>query len=116
MEKRRKALLAAIGKRIRRFRELRGWTQTELAERLGLADYRLVSQFENGRRDLRVSTVARLAEALGAPPQELFPAPAGGASAFDEDFAYLLREVSRYGARDRDRVRRVLAAYIGERE
>ncbi len=117
MAKRPKELLLAIGRRIRKIRESKGWTQSDLAERLGLSDYRLVSQFENGRRDIRVSTVARLSSALGTVPADLFPdASASGRGGIDEDLALLVREVSRYGTRERGRVRRVLRALVEGRE
>lgn len=54
-----------IGDRIRIARELRGWTQTDLAIRLGLdkdAGFSQVSRWENDQREPRVKVVARIVE------------------------------------------------------
>ena len=51
-------------------RDLRGWTQAELQRRAGLADrYVAHAEAEDGWR--RLTTVLRLAKALGVPPLEL---------------------------------------------
>ena len=57
----------SIGARVRRYRELRGWTQAQLAERAGLAQH-TISQIEIGVRDgwrMGFETAWRLAYALG---------------------------------------------------
>jgi transcriptional regulator with XRE-family HTH domain len=57
-----------IGRRIRSLREQRGWTQMELARKAGLKSTGHVSLLQSGRRrDPSVSTLRRLAKALGVP-------------------------------------------------
>jgi transcriptional regulator with XRE-family HTH domain len=58
--------LGALGARVRRCRELRGWTQVELAERSGLHQT-TISTIECGKRgwETSVETLWRLAWALG---------------------------------------------------
>lgn len=112
MAKHAREILLGIGKKIRKNREIKGWTQSDLADRMGFSDYRLISQFENGRRDLRVSTLLRLSVALGTTPQDLLPEPSPRLSGSDEDLLLLVREVSRCGSRDRERAKRVLHALM----
>lgn len=52
-----------IGERIRIIRELRGWSQAELAERSRL-EPSAISHFETGRRVPSVVNLLKLAEAL----------------------------------------------------
>jgi transcriptional regulator with XRE-family HTH domain len=58
-----------LGKNLRRIRERAGLTQEEVAERSGVHATE-VSRIERGKRDPRVSTVERLARALGVPPSD----------------------------------------------
>lgn len=60
-----------LGKNLRAVRNEREWTQEVLAERSGIQAAE-ISRIENGRRDPQVSTVLRLAAALGIPPARLF--------------------------------------------
>lgn len=66
-------LNAYMGQRVRDLRTERGLTQTELAQRSGLADKRVVSQLELGRHTPSAATVEKLARGLGVEPGELFP-------------------------------------------
>ena len=58
--------------RLRAIREARFMTQGELAAKAGLTNA-TVSRLERGRRRPRLSTIRRLAEALGVPPSALAP-------------------------------------------
>lgn len=60
------------GEKIMRERIKRGWTQKELAKRMGIAA-QTVCNFEVGYRDLRISTIMRAASALGVEPASLLP-------------------------------------------
>ena len=104
-------MLSLIGRKIRKTREAKGWTQTHLSDRMGLADYRLISQFENGHRDIRLSTLHRIAKALAVSPQELFPVevPTTG---IDEEMLLLVREIYLFGPLARSQARHVLKALI----
>ena len=56
--------------RLREVRERLLVTQEELADRTGLSRT-TISRLENDLQGARISTVRRLAEALGVPPEEL---------------------------------------------
>ena len=60
-----------IGPRIRRLREERGWSLTELAERAGISRSYLY-QIERGESTPTQEKIDQLAKALGALPSELF--------------------------------------------
>jgi transcriptional regulator with XRE-family HTH domain len=53
----------SIADRIRQHRLARGWTQTDLAKRLGIAQ-NAISQLEKGNHNPRADTLARLARAF----------------------------------------------------
>lgn len=59
-----------FGENLRAARDQRGWTQEELAERSGLSPVQ-VSRIERGRREIRLTTLLRLLQALEADPDEL---------------------------------------------
>lgn len=64
------AVAKLIGSRIRLEREKRGWSQDQLASRLGVSNVS-VSRYESGERDIRTGTINRIAYALGVEPAEL---------------------------------------------
>ena len=57
-----------IGDRIKALRELRGMTQTELAQGMGYTDKSTICKIEANQRDLPRSKVAMAAEVLGVEP------------------------------------------------
>ena len=59
-----------IGKRLRDLRLLRGLTQVELAERLGL-DQTLISGYERGTVRMHGALIAAFAKALRSPADEI---------------------------------------------
>jgi len=59
-----------IGQRIARLRKERGFTQTELARRIGIIHH-LVSDYENGKLRLYDEMVARFALALNVSTDEI---------------------------------------------
>lgn len=56
-----------VGEKLRRLRERLGLTQKEVAEKAGVS-YGLIGQIESGRTQSSVTTLSRLAEALGVSP------------------------------------------------
>jgi len=62
--------LTQIGTTIRELRELRGWSQRELAKRAGLTGS-MVSNYENKVFLPRLSSLARIADAFDATPSDL---------------------------------------------
>jgi DNA-binding XRE family transcriptional regulator len=65
------AVLPEVGRNVRRLRIAAGLTQTALAERSGI-DRTYLSDLEAGRRNPTVTTLARLAKALGVRPSYFF--------------------------------------------
>lgn len=66
-----KGLAQSLGRRIANLRKAQSLTQEELAGKAGLG-VKYVGELENGRRDVRITTLARLARALGIQPAGLF--------------------------------------------
>ncbi len=60
----------ALGRSIRKRREARDFTQEELAELAGL-DRTYISDVERGGRNLSLSSIARIAKALGTSISDL---------------------------------------------
>ena len=56
---------------MKRFRELRGFSQRELAIRIGVS-MTFVSHIETGRKNPSLETVEHIGKALGVEPYELF--------------------------------------------
>lgn len=64
-------LLPRLGQRIRRLRDIRGWTQAELAERAGV-DRSFLADVERGKRNISILNLSLIAEALGVSLAQMF--------------------------------------------
>jgi transcriptional regulator with XRE-family HTH domain len=64
-----------IGEALKRWRNVRGQSQWDLAEKSGVG-YASIARIETGRQDPTVSMLARLAEALGIDVVDFFTASA----------------------------------------
>ncbi len=64
-----------IGETVKAWREARGFSQRGLAERAGIG-YVIIARLELGQTDPRLSTLTKLAEALGENIPALFTPPA----------------------------------------
>lgn len=64
---------AEIGAAIRKRRKALGFSQEQLAEKVGVS-YQQVQRYENGSSTLNVETVQRIARALGVPATIFFDA------------------------------------------
>lgn len=62
------------GAKVKYWREVRGWTQRQLAEHAGTTNV-AVSQIELGKRRPRPSMITKLATALDVDPRELMHEP-----------------------------------------
>ncbi len=69
--RKKEALTVKLGRRVRELRKEAKLTQSALAQKAGL-NVKYLGELENGHRDLRVTTVARLGRALGVEPWALF--------------------------------------------
>ena len=63
-----------LGLRAKELRALRGWTQEQMAERLGMLTPNY-ARIEQGRVNATIDTIVRVANALEVPVRELFKAP-----------------------------------------
>ena len=54
-----------IGKRIRHKRNEKGWSQRDLAEKMGYSNHSTIGKIETGKVDLPTSKVEQFAEVLG---------------------------------------------------
>ena len=59
-----------LGHNIRALRLEKGWTQEQLADRAGLASVQ-ISRVERGAREIRLTTLVRLIEALETTPDQI---------------------------------------------
>lgn len=69
-----------IGQRVRQLREAKGWSQEELARRIG-KDAKTIYNYESGARGAKeppLSTVRALADAFGVTLEELLADPENG--------------------------------------
>ncbi len=55
-----------FGKRLRQLRKERGWSQEELAHRVGI-DISFLSELENGKKEPCLRKMKELAQGLGVP-------------------------------------------------
>lgn len=62
-----------MAQRVRAFRKLKGFTQDELAERLGVS-IAVLGSIERGTRRADGKMIRKISEALGISPEELLPA------------------------------------------
>jgi len=62
------------GRRVAELRARHGWTQAELAERLDIA-LQNMQRIEQGRQNLTIATLTRLAQVLGCAVRDFFDAP-----------------------------------------
>lgn len=71
LNERRRRIYGEIGKRFRRVREYRGYSQTELAAVLETSPA-VISNFEQGKRGVSLHLFAELAECVGVSVGALF--------------------------------------------
>lgn len=64
--------METVGEKIKRLRKEHGWTQPELAERVGIKDFATISKIELGKWIPGRAMAERLSAALGITPMELF--------------------------------------------
>jgi len=66
------AVRKLLGQRVKDLRNRRGWSQEELAHQSGLARS-FTGAIERGEKDLRLSTLVKLAMTFKVPISRLFP-------------------------------------------
>lgn len=60
-----------IGERLRAYRNQKGWSQEELAERAGVHPT-YIGQLERGEKNATIESISRVSDALGIPLSVLF--------------------------------------------
>ena len=60
-----------LGRKVRKLRMQRGWTQVEMAEKLGL-DRSYLADVERGKRNISVLNLELIAQGLGLSLSQLF--------------------------------------------
>lgn len=73
-----------IGERIRQFRLERGWSQLELAKKMGYTTKSTICLVEKGISDLTTSSIKKYADIFGVTPSEIM---GWGKPVSDEDLA-----------------------------
>ena len=73
----------AIGSRVRAARKIAGWSQTRLADVLGIT-FQQVQKYEVGKNRIAASTLMLIAEALAVPLRAFLPARDEGGNGVDE--------------------------------
>ena len=63
--------LARLGARIRQLRDREGWTQAEMAEKVGI-DRSFLADVERGKRNISILNLALIADGLGVTLAQLF--------------------------------------------
>ena len=63
--------MATVGENILRFRKRLGWTQEELAKRMGYKSKSTINKIEMGINDIPQSKIVQFAEVLGTTPAHL---------------------------------------------
>lgn len=91
-----------IGERIKLKRMELGWSQVELAKKMGYSDRSAIAMVETGRRDITQTNVTRYAQVLGCTPSYLM----GWDDAIDNGEMALIEEVCRD-----DQMKKRLLAY-----
>ena len=61
----------SIGQRIKEKRLERGWSQRDLAARMGYSNHSTLAKIETGKVDLNQSKIAQFADVLGTTPSYL---------------------------------------------
>jgi len=64
-------LLVCLGDRIKTLRKKRGWTQIEMAEKIGI-DYSFLADVERGKRNISILNLALISRGLGVSLSQLF--------------------------------------------
>ena len=78
-----------IGERIKQYRIERGWTQAELAKKMGYGDKSTICLVEKGVSDITMTSVVKYAQLFGVTPSEIM----GWKKPLSDDELTLVEEV-----------------------
>jgi transcriptional regulator with XRE-family HTH domain len=102
-----------LGERIKELRKEAGWSQGELADKVG-TDARQISRYENGRITPSLDVVARIAEALNVSVDHLVfeDVPRRALHAPDHGLGDRLADIGELGDEDRSHLLSVIDAFV----
>lgn len=83
-------LLKVVGKRVRKFRKLKGLTQEELSEKAEI-HYSYIGGIERGERNISMETFEKICSALNIPPYVFFQNQSLGFPPHDLDKQMILK-------------------------
>jgi transcriptional regulator with XRE-family HTH domain len=99
-------MMNEIYKNIKQLRKERGWSQEELAKKVGYAGKSMISRVESGQMNLQQSQIIAFAKALNVEPGDLFGSEGVYSNSEERDL------IDKYRSADettREMVRRLLA-------
>ena len=108
----------ALAQRLARIRKDRGFTQVELAEKIGIIQG-LVSDYERGKIRPHPDMLARFASALQVSTDEILglePIEKNSATPVDRRFLRRLRAIKTLPKRDQDALLRTIDAFLTARQ
>ncbi len=105
----------SLGERLARLRKERGFTQTELAEKMGILQ-NLVSAYERGRLRLSAEMAIRFAKALGVSTDELLGLEKGKSNGSVKNRRILrrLHQIDHLSKRDQEALLRTIDAFLAK--
>ena len=107
---------AALGSRLAQIRKERGFTQSELAQRVG-APQPVISDYERGMLRVNPTMLAKLSEVLQVSADELLGrAPAAKQPPLNRRFFRRLQAVDKLPKRDQDALLRTIDAFLSARK
>lgn len=103
MMKKEGVIIMTVGQRIKAYREARGWSQGELAKRMGYTSRSTICYIESGKTELYTSGIMKFADIFGVSPSEIM---GWGKPVSDEDLAEI-EEIYQV-----DKLREMLMTYV----
>ena len=111
------------GQILRKWREHRGWTLQQLAQKSGM-EYSVLSRMETGNRRVRIDDLEKLARAYGVPVEALHAPPTGAGRPAENDKTMvslvvsqaLLKEAQEKGVDPAQTLERALAESLKQKE
>jgi len=88
------AVAIVFGRRVRRLRKQRGWTQEDLAKAAGM-DAKHIGAVERGAKTSSFDAVGRLSRALGVEYYQLFAPESRSTDAIEREMAAMVRDKKR---------------------
>ena len=108
-----RSAIMTLGKKIEQLRKLRGFTQTQLAQKMDMTPHHL-SRWENDRIRPRDKTLEKLAQVLEVSPDELAVPQANPSELAqnDSELAFLLHEIPSLDEEQKQVLKHVLRSMV----